>query len=751
MKFSMKQFIVVIVLFFVGFTTFAQSGKLKRADNYYKTLAYAPAAAEYEALLGSEVDSPQLKAKLAHCYFQMGNTVKAEEHYASMVQTEQASGDDIYNYAQSLKENGKYTESDFWMNKFAAKNQNDVRATEFLSKQNYLDLIENQGVHFSIKSLTVNTCKTDFGGYPSVDQKSIFFVTSRTNRSFVSNVWSWNNASFLDLYSGQTNPEQEILNPELITRRVNSRYHEGPLCFSADGKHVYFTRNNVSKGKKRKDEQGIQNLKLYIADILADGSWQNEKEFSLNSRDYSVGHPCLSPDGQYLYFASDMPGGVGGADIYRVSVATDGSFGKPENLGKEINTEGQDMFPWMSQEGYLFFSSDGRVGLGGLDIFVMIPNANGDVSKVLNVGKPVNSQKDDFAFTMLNDGKNGYFSSNREGGQGDDDIYAYQLIKPFKVDLFVAGIVTQKGSGVILKNAELLLQNEKGEILATLKSDENGAFSFPIEPDKDYQIVAKQTDYFDDKSVFSTKNLPDGTEKVQQDIDLEKDPGLALYALVTDGATKDPLEGVNIVIVDNVSKSVLIDQTTGASGDALKGLSEKKVNDQLSYTISLSKQGYLTKTVQFATKITQPGVINVHEKLDLTLDKIEAGLDLATIIDIKPIYFDLGKSIIRKDAAIELDKIIKVMNDYPTMEIELGSHTDCRGSIASNEALSDKRAKASAAYIQSKIKNPERIYGKGYGEAKLKNDCGCEGPVKSKCSEEAHQENRRTEFIIIKM
>lgn len=747
----MKQLVLLVICLVAGAGLFAQSGKLKRADNYYKTLSYALAAEQYEALLGSEVDSPQLKAKLAHCYFQMGNTLKSETHYASMVSSDQASSEDVYNYAQSLKENGKYAESDQWMNKFAGMKQNDVRATEFVNRQNYLELIEKQGNHFDIKTLNVNTEATDFGGYPSADQQQIYFVTSRTDHSFVNNVWTWKNEHFLDLYAGKPDPQQEISNAELMTRRVNSRYHEGPLCFSANGQRVYFTRNNISKGKKRNDQQGIQNLKLYMADVKADGSWENETEFILNSRDYSVGHPSLSPDGKYLYFASDMPGGLGGADIYRVSVEADGSFGKPENLGKEINTEGQDMFPWMSQEGYLFFSSDGHVGLGGLDVFVMLPNDKGGISKVLNVGKPVNSQKDDFAFTMLNDNKQGYFSSNRDGGKGEDDIYAYQLTKPFKIDLMVAGIATEKGTGVILPGAEIALQNEAGEIVETVKADNDGAYSFNVEPEFNYRIVARQTDYFDDAVTFSTKNLPEGTEKIQQDIDLEKDPGLALYALVTDGASKLPLAGVKLTIVDNKTKNPFIDQVTGETGDALKGLADKKVGEQLSYTITLSKEGYLSKSVQFSTQITQPGVINVHEKLDLTLDKIEVGLDLATLIDIKPIYFDYAKFNIRKDAAVELEKIVKVMNDYPTMQIELGSHTDCRGSIASNESLSDKRAKASAAYIKSKIKNPERIYGKGYGEAKLKNDCGCEGPVKSTCSEEAHQENRRTEFIIIKM
>jgi len=745
---TMKYTILAISLF-AGTFLFGQSGKLKRADNYYNTLAYALAAEQYKDLIGSEVDSPQMKAKLAFCYFQMGNTKLAEKYYSQMVNSGEASGEDIYNYAQSLKENGKYKESDEWMMKFSALKQNDVRAVEFREKQNYLELIEQQGIHFSVSTLSINTPATDFGGYPFMDQQTIFFVTSRTDRSWINENWTWKNEHFLDLYSGKKDAGQ-IVQPQLMTKRVNSRYHEGPLCFSADGKKVYFTRNNIAKGKQRNDQKGIQNLKLYIADVAADGTWANEREFVHNSRDYSVGHPTLSADGRYLYFASDMPGGFGGADIYRAAINTDGSFGKPENLGKSVNTEGQDMFPWLNGDNYLFFSSDGHVGLGGLDVFVMIPSVEGGIGKILNVGKPVNSQKDDFAFTMLNDNRQGYFSSNREGGKGDDDIYAYILTKPFKVDLSVQGIALEKGTNRILPGATVQLKDNFGKVIETAIAGAKGEYHFSVEAGNDYVIAAKQTDYFDNDAAFTTKNLPEGTETLEKNIVLEKDPGLGLYALITDAASKLPLEGVKIDMMDNMTNQMFISLVTGSSGDVLKGLSDKKVGDQLLYTITLSKEGYLSKTVQFKGFIAAPGVINVHEKMDLSLNKIEVGIDLATLIDIKPIYFDLGKYVIRPDAAKELDKIVKVMNEYPTMEIELGSHTDCRADSAYNQDLSQRRADSAIAYISRKGIDMERMIAKGYGETKLVNDCACEGTyVKRKCTEEEHQMNRRTTFQLL--
>jgi len=735
----------------VALSVFGQSGKLKKADNYYNKLSYSYAAGLYEELIGSEVDSPKLKAKLATSYYKMGDTQNAEKYFVQMISTADATAEDYFNYAQALKQNGKYAESDQWMQKFHTAAPADNRGISYANNPSYVEQIEKQGNHFTIKNLDVNTPATDFGGYPSADGENAFFVSSRKKRVVVQNEWSWNSKRFLDLYSATVAPSQELQNADMIARKVNTKYHEGPLCFTPDGKTVYFTRNNIASGKKKRDQEGIQNLKLYRSTVNAEGKWSDEEVLPFNSKDYSVGHPSISADGKTLYFASDMPGGFGGADLYKVDIKADGTFGTAVNLGKEFNTEGQEMFPWISSDGYLFFSSNGHIGLGGLDIFVALPGKNGGFSKIVNAGKPVNSQNDDFAFTMNKDSKTGYFSSNRAGGKGDDDIYAYNLVKPFIQALKVEGIIADLATKEILPGATVYLKDAKGNILQTTTADAAGGYSFDLEPDMDYVVSAQKEKYFDNQSAFSTKNLGSDVDVITKNLALEKDPGLALYLVVTDKKTGAPLEGVKVKITDNATGKEFLSGVTPATGDARKGISDKKINDKLSYLVTIEKPGYLTKTVVFNQTVTQPGVINVHQVLDLGLDKLDVGIDLATIIDIKPIYFDYAKYVIRKDAAAELDKIVKVMNDYPTMVIELGSHTDCRGTIASNEKLSDNRAKASAAYVRARITNPDRIYGKGYGEAKLKNGCACEGAVKSTCSETEHQENRRTEFVIMKM
>jgi len=743
MKLDKMKTLVIIIFTIMAGASFAQSGKLKKADSYYERVAYAEAIPLYSQLLNSAVDSPELKSKLADCYYQIGNTQKAEEVFALFIDKTNSNPEDLYRYAQSLKENGKYTESDDWMNAFQSKTSDDIRAREFADNNSYLTAINNQQPYFSVSHLSVNTEYSDFGGYPAQNDE-VYFVSNRKKRVSVKRFHTFNNEKFLDLYVGKRQ-DFAIENP-VYQKKKNKKYHEGPLCFSPDGTRVYFTRNNMSSGKNRRDEKGIQNLKIYFATVTAEGTWTNEKEMEINSKAYSVGHPCLSADGKTLYFASDMPGGFGGVDLYKMDVLADGTFGKPVNLGDQINTEGQEMFPWLSSEGILFFSSDGHVGLGGLDVFAMLPDRAGNFKKRINVGKPVNSAKDDFAFVMFDDNTTGYLSSNRETGAGDDDIYSFQLLRPLKVNLVVQGIVTDKRSGEILPGADVVLMNGDGAIVATSKADAEGGYEFNVEPDLDYTIEANNEKYFANNTQFTTKNLDSKLEVLKEDIDLEKDPGLSLYALITDAKTGNALEGVTVKVTDNMTGEV---ETilTPATGDYMRPLNDKKLDDRGSYNLTLSKEGYIPKTVTYNTLFDKEGQYEVHAEVDLSLDILVT--DLRDLIEINPINFDLGKWNIREDAKVELDKIVEVMNKYPNMEVELGSHTDCRASKSFNMRLSDKRAKSSASYIKSKITNPDRIYGKGYGESQLLNGCECEGAVKSDCSEEEHEKNRRTEFKVI--
>ncbi len=751
----MKKVLFIIIFIASAHVSFAQKGVMKTADEFYEKIAYALAAEEYEKLRGSKLEDPQMLARLANCYYQIGQTEKAEEIYNLMINDPSANYEDIYRYAMTLKENEKYEESEEWLNKFTGLQASDVRSKEYQQNFDYLTDLRAIPVRFEINNLDINTDLTDFGGYYNPNNKEIMFISNRAWEGLTQRDWSGNNLPFLDIFTSKLGSNMQMESEKMFSKRVNTKYHEGPLTYSPNGRRVYFTRNNLGiKGKHKYDDKGIQNLKLYYADVDADGNWVNIKECPYNSQAFSVGHPTLSKDGKTLYFTSDMPGGFGGADIYKATIREgleDVAFGTPINLGSEINTEGQEMFPWMDVDGNLWFASDGHPGFGGLDVFVAQQAHEATSYKAENIGAPINGNRDDFAFIMNVDAETGYFSSNRLSGKGDDDIYSFIMLEPLEIPLTVCGEITDQRSNEILPGATIDLKDDQGNLVAQTIADEQAKYCFKVEREMNYVIGVQKEDYFPKEEPISTMNLEPSVSELTKDVALMKDPGLGLYGLVTDRATGQPLDSVFIKVVDLTTGKTVIDEMTSSSGDVMKPLLENKIGDCLKYQIILQRRGYLGKTLKFNHCIDKPGLISMHQKLDFGMDKLEVGMDIGKLLKINPIYFDLNKSNIRPDAAAELAVIVQVMNDNPTMVIELGSHTDCRASYAYNEKLSDRRAKSSAKWVREKISNPERIYGKGYGESILVNDCACEGKVKSDCSEEDHQLNRRTEFIIKKL
>jgi outer membrane protein OmpA-like peptidoglycan-associated protein len=508
---------------------------------------------------------------------------------------------------------------------------------------------------------------------------------------------------------------------------------------------MYFTRNNYFQKKFGKDAAGVNNLKIFKCTF--DGEkWSEEANFNYNSDEYSVGHPALSADGKTLYFVSDMPGGVGGTDMWKVAVNDDGSYGTPVNLGTSINTEGNEMFPFIHPTGMLFFSSNGLAGLGGLDVFAASPQGD-SFSAPFNLGMPLNSAADDFAFILDQEQNFGYVSSNRAGGKGSDDIYSVKVTTPIKPGYRVEGIAYDKTTGLPLANAMISLKDKSGSIIKTIETGSDGSYVFNVEQGQEYSLEGKKTDYYDDLQKVNTSSLNPNNSVLKKDLKLEMDPGLQIIGLVLDKATGKPIEGAKVKVVKAGTQGTFGEFTTDAAGKLGKPVEGMKVGDAYEYIINVEKEGYLNEMKRV------PGTVTKGKNIEFRVDmnKLEIGGDLGKMVAINPIYFDKDKDFIRPDAAVELDKIVAVMKEYPNMVIELGSHTDCRASKSYNEKLSDRRAKSSAAYIISKGVDKSRIYGKGYGESELVNDCACEGNKKSTCSEEEHQLNRRTIFKIVKM
>lgn len=734
----MKKILTTGILIGLSLLAIGQkSPKELKGDKFYNKFDYTRAIDKYERL-DSTISTEGLR-NLAESYRLTFATIKAEETYSKLIDKEDSKPIDYYYYAYVLKENKKYLVSDSAMSQFQEQvSTDDLRVIAFLVDKNKIEeLKENKG-QFVIKNLDINSAQEDFGTVYYNDQ--IVLASSREGVQPIRRRWNGNNLPFLDLYvADKDSLGTELKNLKPLTKVINKKYHEGPASFAKGGRLMAFTTSNYTG----KSEDGTIKFNIFFSELDSTGKWTEPTGFYLNDKEYSVGHPCLTEDGKTMYFASDIPGGYGLADIYKVEKISDTLWGEAKNMGPAINTEGNEMFPYFQEkEKILFLASDGHVGLGGLDLFVS-QQKSGTYKRVENIGAPINSNLDDFAFLIDEKMEKGYFSSNREGGKGDDDIYSFNMLTPFMFGKKLQGVSRDK-EGEILSFTKVKLFDSEGNLLDSTTTNEKGEYEFSVEADKDFVLTANKEEYFDGENKATSKTKDD---VIFADLELNKDPKIALHVLVTDKKTGVALDSVTVRIVDNLTGETLVTEVTDSSGDVLKGIEGKKIGEDISYTIHLTRTGYFPKVVTFKSEIEAPGVIDVHKMLDFSMDKVVA--DLAELIEIHPINFDLNKYDIRPDAEIELNKIVDIMNKYPNMIVELGSHTDCRASKSYNEKLSDNRAKASAKYIKGKVPNPDNIYGKGYGELKLLNECSCEGNEVVPCSEEKHAENRRTEFKVI--
>lgn len=626
----------------------AQEKDMESAARLFNEYSYADAIKEYEQIASRGYKSAELYKKLGDANYYTGDLEKAAKWYEELFAlNEEVVPEYYYRYAQTLKATGNYNKANKVLDIFSQKADNDIRAKLYSENKEYLTVINKNSGRYNVTKTNINSAYSDYG--PAYYSDYVVFATSRDTAGLVKRVDGWTNHSFTELYQAKIIGDS-LSKPEKFSKKIETKVHESTPVFTKDGNTMYFTRNNYNDGKVKKDSIGRILLKIYKATWTGD-KWSDVTELPFNSNDFSVAHPALSADEKTLYFASDMPGSYGEADIYQVSINADGTFGTPQNLGNGINTQGRESFPFIDANGHLYFASDGHPGLGGLDIFVA-KSENNAYLKALNVGEPINSNRDDFAFIINTQTKSGYFSSNRGEGLGYDDIYAFTEIKEieFECKQLLAGIITDEKTGEALSGATVSLFDTNMNLIKNTVSGPDGSYSFDmIECGKTYTVK-----------------------------------------------------------------------------------SEKPLYDSKESKITIPKESGETK-LPIAQSKPQPAY--------------SVGTDLAKEFKIEQIYFDLAKYNIRPDAAIELDKIVKFMKEYPTAKIDVRTHTDCRASDKYNMTLSDNRAKSVMTYIVNSGIDPSRLTGRGYGETRLVNKC--EDGVK--CTEEEHQQNRRSEFIIIEM
>ena len=598
-----------------------------------------------------------------------------------------------------------------------------------------IGMAQTENPFFSTGTVKFNSDVAEIGAYKNGNANSLILVSGRP-WGIVKRVDA-QEQYFLNYF--EVNEKTNVVGG--FQKASNSKFNEGALCFTPDGSRVFFTRN----AKKVNSSSRKRELMLYTATVIKSGKWMNVAPCNINNPSYSLGHPAVSPDGAHLVFASDMPGGFGGTDLYTVDIESNGNLSTPTNLGSKINSSGNEMFPWYNADSQLFFASNGHQGLGGYDLFVTEIREGKEPFTPMNLQSPINSSSDDIAISYHEDMK-GYFSSNRTNK--NDDIYRFTQLRPIVFKVVMSGTVTNVNTNDTLKEAELSIVNAQGEVVATAVTDAKGFYSVNLEPDQKYTVEVKKTEHKEESFQLNTDF---NTPKVKQNVQLVGKPNIAYVGKVTDTKSGEGLFNVKVTMKDVSTGQVVLIGQTDSSGNFTKRFENLTYGKAQTFEIKLEKKDYAPKTTEFSFEPKISGDVSINSLTDLSIGKVEVGVDLSKIMDLGDIYFDYGKFDIRQDASVQLDKIVSIMNEYPAMVIELGSHTDCRGAKEANKTLSDNRASASADYIKSRISNPTRISGVGYGEAKLKVNCPCEGKVVSNCPEEEHAKNRRTEFIVKKV
>ena len=659
----MKLHIKVFICWFILLTQVpvpgkAQSKSLKEADALFNQFNYALALPAYKATLSGQKPTLYVTQRIAECYRLMNNSREAENWYNRVISFPDHDPKALKYAADAARENGNYDRAKQLYTQFGQRvpSQAALVAQLNASCDNARQWLANPEPYELQKLTNVNSTGSDFS--PVLLPDGLVFTSDREVDTRKNNrVYGWTGKANYKLYYAPQRKDGRFDAPVLFDNSINNNYHNGSAIFTPDGKTIYFTRINEVKSKQKHrnndpfswikfDEKNtyVNRLEVFIAQKNGE-NWSKPKPFSYNKvNNYSVGHPALSPDGQMLYFVSDMPGGLGETDIYYCVRQANGEWGQPVNAGNKINTSGKELFPVVSPEGVLYFSSEGHPGMGGLDILA----AEGSGTKwktIQNLKYPLNSPADDFGIAFDKTKDKGFVSSNRDSKDGTDDIYAFKIVE-------------------------------------------------------------------------NTCNLAGKT--------LER----SLNAQGT--FTETPVANVLVQIYFEGNA------TPGQTYSDAQGNFTFNIKDGQKFNLKATKSGYLIQSVDITS--------DCRSRVDLV--KISMPLNRNTLnkpIILENIYYDFDKADVRPDAALELDKWVRTLNDNPTIRIELGSHTDSRQTETYNQRLSQLRAEAAVKYIISRGINPNRLVAKGYGETRPLNRCR-DGVA---CSELEHQLNRRTEVKIL--
>ncbi len=771
----------------------AQSARLKRANEAMQDLDYMTAIVEYQQVLQRE-DVPEAKIGLAECYRKINDTENAEYWYGQIVRLPDSKPVHKLYYGMMLQANGKCDVARLWLKQYEKEAPDDARG-QFLAKACDLEeelLTKNKGI-YQINHLPCNSSFDDFG--PSIVHGQLVFASDRDLGTAIKRTSMWTGNPFSDLYATplKTDKPGTIASARLdkFSSSVNTRFNEAAVCLAPDGQTIFFTRNNFDDGNTERSEEGLVKLNIFSAQRNAAGTWTNVTRLPFNSAEYNTAHPSMSPDGKRLYFASNRPGGFGGMDLY-FSDLNKGVWGTAINLGPTVNTEGNEIFPFIDPNGRLYFASNGHLGLGGLDLFYSTPKGEKDWNLPVNLGAPLNSTHDDFGVCFGGDLSWGFFTSDRDGGSGRDDIYAFSK-NAAPVEIYVFDSQTLKpvsGAAVLnsLTNATLTTSSE-GIVAFDMRNAECADFSTAK---KGYEAAIKT-------GCTGNEGAAHG-QITRIEIGLNKVSNFSVQGMVFDMRDGFPANGAKLILTNDCEKTAPEPFITGPDGRF-----KFKLDKNCCYTLRAVEEGFIAGVAEgLCTKST---ALNPVFKVNLNLepyrdregfiveipeknapnagphyndlsglyenpDGSPATFELGDGLSVRDgilydngapsqpsestwergsegflvnLYYDLNANAPNESSMPELKKLLKTLRQNPEFQVEIASHTDARGSDEYNLSLSQRRAETVVEWLVKQGIARERLTPHGYGETKLVNKCDNGVP----CEEAQHQLNRRTEFRII--
>lgn len=773
-KIPMKIIKICALLVILSVAANAQTVRKNMAEKYFGYLDFSKAAPIYDELAHKTVKQGAKKGKAvdwnmvrraAQSHFYMRNYGKAAEWYEILVKGKAADKEDFMTYFEALRYTGNYAKASVFLDSLYKLDKSDAKVREYLRQSNYYNFLKQDSARFKVQKMPFNKDLGDFG--PAFYDKGLVYASARRKGTF-NNKYGWDNTSFLNVYYVKADGDQFSKKSRLQKKSFKSTPHDGPVFYSKDGNTAYITKNRSEKDHKR--DEFIQ-LNLYIIQKGTDGKWGAPQPFQYNGKGYSIGHAALSPDEKTLYFASDMPGGIGGVDIWK-SEKQGGGWSKPVNLGAPVNTPDDEMFPFVSTEGSLYFASKGHVGLGGFDIFESRFAGNAFTSPV-NMGYPVNTHFDDFALITYKEGKAGYFSSDRTDYV--DRIYGVTMEKRLIFNL--EGRVLTSAQKQVVPDAKVTVRNKTlGDSIVTT-TDDSGRFYVPLLAESDYEIVTEKPDFapvapavLTTKGLTESKNLtaelylkpsdrpltplpgknttPDNNTPADAVVRPKKEGEALLVIRVVDCADGKKIVNMPLVLKDLVS-GIESRVRTDENGELLIPQPLREVplarefaviNEALEMGLDGNSYVPAVKKLYFIVRGNEPNLTDVKE---ICLEKLKEGDEF----ELKDIYYDFDKSTLRPLSIVQLDKAYQFLMRNPGVKLQLSSHTDSRASFDYNMRLSQRRAESCVDYL-TKVKGvpANRIVAKGYGESRLTNGCSDGVP----CTEEEHQMNRRTEIRILK-